>query len=271
MELTGAMGASFVPLDDRGQPLAAIRHGEFPFPVPDAWLEYLASPSVRQECKHCSRKGSYVRTCPLLKGPLSDAMGLYCLPLRRGDRELGILNLYMPNAGQMDADTRGFLQSILDATALAIEGERLRRRELTTLSQLRSIRQRADLRVTMVGILESIWLALQADFALLVRMEPESSNQAGNSLQVPHYQEKDWIEVGDFQEDDRSQVHQAITEITTPDIDRDPIQKARLFQSAPGASTLIPWKACSSWAAASLRLSMLASSSCCRPSPGSWH
>src|SRR3989304_3134903 len=55
IDLTGAMGVSFVPLDEKNQPMASVRRGEFPIPVPDAWLEYLATPSVRQGCSQCTQ------------------------------------------------------------------------------------------------------------------------------------------------------------------------------------------------------------------------
>jgi hypothetical protein len=43
VELVGSVGASFVPLDERGQPMTAVSFGELPAPVMNAWFEYLAS------------------------------------------------------------------------------------------------------------------------------------------------------------------------------------------------------------------------------------
>lgn len=168
MDITGAMGASFVPFDNHGQPLAANRVGDFPFPVPDAWLEYLASPIVRSDCMNCTRHEAIGTTCPLLKGPFSDALGLYCLPLRRGEREFGILNLYMPDTYGLDESTRAFIGSLLDATALAIDGIRLRESEHETLNHLRSVQQQADSKILLHELLDNACAKLMSDFGLLI-------------------------------------------------------------------------------------------------------
>ena len=40
VELAGAKGATFVPLDEHGQPQAALSHGDLPSNVTDDWLGY---------------------------------------------------------------------------------------------------------------------------------------------------------------------------------------------------------------------------------------
>ncbi len=173
MQTTNAMGASFVPLDERGQPLATIRRGEFPFPIPDAFLEYLASSAVRQVCDACSKLENHDGTCVLLKGPFSEAMGIICFPLRYASRNLGMLNLYMPDQLPITQQNQAFLRSLVDATALALESDRLRQREFTTLTQLRSARQKNDLRASLAGMLDNLYATLNADFAFLF-LNPES-------------------------------------------------------------------------------------------------
>jgi two-component system nitrate/nitrite sensor histidine kinase NarX len=168
MDLTGAIGASFVPLDERGQPKATRRQGDFPFPVPDAWLEYLASPGIRQQCQDCKNYEHVMKVCPLLKGPFSDALGLYCLPLRRAGCEFGVLNLYMPDTARLVPEVQGFLRSLVDATALALEGMRLRSREMAILGELQAIRKKADLQASQSDLLKKAAEALEADYVLLV-------------------------------------------------------------------------------------------------------
>ena len=56
VDLTGATGAAFVPLDEHGQPQTALSHGELPFPVMDAWLEYLTTRGVRDRCRECEAR-----------------------------------------------------------------------------------------------------------------------------------------------------------------------------------------------------------------------
>jgi two-component system nitrate/nitrite sensor histidine kinase NarX len=177
----GATAATFVPLDERRQPLAAINYGEIPGPVINDWVEYLASPAIRQGCEACGNHGILTQACPLLEVPLGEdfapdrPVGIYCLPLRRGDREFGILNLYFPESHQLDADDQVFLQAMLDETSLALEGVRLRRREISTLSQLQAVSQREDLSTLLSNFLDNVRETLMADFAYLYLMEQEVS------------------------------------------------------------------------------------------------
>lgn len=171
-ELFGATAASFVPLDERRQPLAAINYGEIPGPVMNSWLEYLASPAIRQRCEACGNHGVLTRTCPLLEVPLGgEPVGIYCLPLRRGEREFGILNLYLPEGRPFDDESQAFLQAILDETSLALEGVRLRRREITTLSQLQAVSRQTDLTALLSKFLQNVRETLKADFAYLDLVE----------------------------------------------------------------------------------------------------
>jgi len=177
VDMVGASGASYVPLDERGQPLAAISHGELPFPVVNDWVEYLATPAVRGRCKTCESHGSLntSQTCPLLKGPFSDAIGLYCLPLRSGEREFGVLNLYMPNQEKLDTEAQAFLRALMDETALALDGVRLRRRELAALRQMQAVREKMDLEALLTSLLEDVHQSLESDFAMLVVREVNGS------------------------------------------------------------------------------------------------
>jgi len=172
IELMGAAGASFVPLDEYGQPMTAISQGEMPFPVMSAWLEYLAAPTVRERCRSCEEHNSLSTSCPLLKGPVAGAAGIFCLPLRRGEREFGMLNLYLPGADRLDPEAQAFMQAMIDETALALEGVRLRRRELETLRQMQAMRQKTDLNALLAGLLDNLNATLEADFAVLIAPQP---------------------------------------------------------------------------------------------------
>lgn len=167
MRITGAAGVSFVPLDERGQPMGSIRQGDFPFPLPDAWLEYLATPSVRQQCNECKNYGDIMKICPLLKGPFAQVIGLYCLPLRRGDQDLGILNLYLSKVEKINRDTDEFLKSIIEEAALAITDMRSRKREIATINELQSIWHKSDLRGLLNDLISDLRIILEADFVLL--------------------------------------------------------------------------------------------------------
>lgn len=167
INLVGAQGASFVPLDDRSQPLVAQTQGELPFPAMNTWVEYLASPAVRQQCDHCQSHARLSTSCPLLQGPFSNVIGLFCLPLKSGNREWGVLNLYMPNSGHLDQDAEDFLKTLLQDTALALESKRLRQREFEAIQQMRIIQQKSDFSGLVAALLENIQKAFDADLALI--------------------------------------------------------------------------------------------------------
>lgn len=175
VDLLGATGASFVPIDEHGQSAAAISHGDLPFPLMNDWVEYLASPSVRERCRICESHGALTTACPLLNGPISDARGIFCLPLRRGEREFGVLNLYLSSSVSLDDQTKSFLLAMVDETALALESVRLRRRELEALRQMQAVRQKTDLAVVLSSLLDNIHQTLEGDFSLLVIPQPSNN------------------------------------------------------------------------------------------------
>jgi len=174
IDLVGAKGASFVPLDDHGQPLAMISQGEMPVPGIEAWMEYLATPEIRQQCGNCNSTETINRTCPLLHTPSLNASGIYCLPLGRDEHEFGMLNLYMPDDEPISQDTHAFLGALIDQTALALEGVRLRRRELAALRQMQIVRQKNDLNGQLYGLLDNVNQTVDSDFAMLVISQPGS-------------------------------------------------------------------------------------------------
>jgi len=167
----GAKSASLVPLDERSQPLQATSAGEMPFPAIDAWVEYLASPEVRKGCASCQKKENLSIKCPLLKGSFLDSMGIYCIPIKRGDREYGVLNLYLPREEGLDQEAQRFLSNLAEETGFALERVRLRQRELATLRQLQAVREKADLKGLLDDLLKNLGETLEADFVQLCAQE----------------------------------------------------------------------------------------------------
>jgi two-component system nitrate/nitrite sensor histidine kinase NarX len=170
VDIAAAVGASVVPLDDRGQPLTALSFGEVPKPLMNSWVEYLASPAIRQRCGTCQQPGSIVRVCPLVDAPIFAHLdqispsSIYCLHLRRGEREYGILNLYLPQGANLDTDLSKFLQTLLDETALVLESLQLQKRELVILQQMR---HQTNPQGLQLEFLENVQETLKADFVLL--------------------------------------------------------------------------------------------------------
>jgi two-component system nitrate/nitrite sensor histidine kinase NarX len=166
-DLLGAKGASFVPLDEHAQPLTARVIGELPLPSATTWVEYLASPAVRQQCGICQKREEIKSNCPLIQGTFLSSMGVYCLPLTRNDQEFGILNLYFPQSESLDGELQTLIRTLLDEASLALDGVRLRNRALSTLRQLQVVRENTDLDSMLVDLLKDLHETLDADYALV--------------------------------------------------------------------------------------------------------
>jgi two-component system, NarL family, nitrate/nitrite sensor histidine kinase NarX len=167
--LTGALASSFVPLDEVGEPLSAIVQGSLPTPILKVWAEHLASQLVRKTCGKCQELHADVgQVCPLLQGPFADAFSVYCLPLRRGERYLGLLNVYFGPHHLIDIETRTFLEGLLAEMGNALQVVRLRGQELATLRHLQMAHaNRSDLAVTLGDLLENLRKSFEVDMAWL--------------------------------------------------------------------------------------------------------
>jgi two-component system nitrate/nitrite sensor histidine kinase NarX len=188
VDLTSAAGASFVPLDEHFQPKASINYGQPSVSEFNTWVEYLASPAVRSKCEGCAGEGSHGASCPLITTPLTFAVNLKCFPLRRGDHEYGVLNLLLPENSHWDQDTQRFMHALAGQTALALEGVRLRRREIAALRQLQGLREKSDLDTSLESLLENLHQTLETDFALLnlSALEGEEARQDYTYGQIPN-------------------------------------------------------------------------------------
>lgn len=170
IDIVEAIGASVVPLDERGQPLTAISSGEIPNPLMESWVEYLASPEIRHRCGACQKTGTLVHNCPLIEIQVFDnpkfspPTSVYCVHLRRGDHDYGVLNLYLPQDKSLDDNTQEFMHTLLDEAALVLESIRLKNREISVLQQLRSP---TDIKTFELDFIKNVQEAIKADFVLL--------------------------------------------------------------------------------------------------------
>jgi two-component system nitrate/nitrite sensor histidine kinase NarX len=164
-ELSGAVGSSFMPLDEWGQPLQAITHGKLPPSVLSGWAEHLMDRTIRQECRACQQLNAPAGTpCPLMISPLGQPYDIYCLPVWHGERQVGMLNLYLPSGQVLSEELRTFIEGLLGELTLAIESIRLRRQELTTLRQLQLARgAQVDLANLLGNLMDGLFDALDLD------------------------------------------------------------------------------------------------------------
>ncbi len=168
--MVGAVGVSFVPIDEFGQSYPAFIHSDDPELDLQNWSEYLSNPSVRDRCRACqNRFASPGYSCPLLKRATSEPIKVVCFPLERDERILGMLNLYLPVSTDIQKESQVYLQSILDGLALALDALHLRKQELTTLRQLQLLRSSIlDLESSLANLLEQVKNAFEADFGVIL-------------------------------------------------------------------------------------------------------
>ncbi len=137
VKLSGAMGCSFMPFDEWGQPINTYAYGDFPPPVLRAWTQHLSSGPVRNRCKVCQvLKSKTGDSCPLLEAPFNESIRVYCFPLNRKEHLVGMLNLYTAIDHPLSADLYAFIAVLLRELELAVEMLRLRSQEMTTMRQI---------------------------------------------------------------------------------------------------------------------------------------
>jgi signal transduction histidine kinase len=150
--LTPAIGASFLPFDDRNRPLVSIYQNRAAPPKElEAWSQYLVASTIQTQCRMCGKDHPLSEACPLLRTPFKESVDLYCLHLAHNQRKIGVLNLYLPIGFQVDTPTRTVLQSAAHAVTLAIENHHLRRKEIWILSQLDHSSEDSPLNSTDAG------------------------------------------------------------------------------------------------------------------------
>jgi two-component system nitrate/nitrite sensor histidine kinase NarX len=193
--LSGALGCSFVPVDEWQQPLPPFTYGQLPAPVLSAWSAHLASGMLRERCAACQVLHSTPGGCPLHPLPVGDALTVFCMPLpdarlngENGQksavgapaRPLGVLHLYLPAGRALEPEARAFLETILPDISLAYEAARLRSQELATMRHLRLLHAgESDFAASLGGLLESTLRALEVDFVLIRLRAGEAASLPG--------------------------------------------------------------------------------------------
>jgi two-component system, NarL family, nitrate/nitrite sensor histidine kinase NarX len=172
--LVGAVGISFVPFDEWGQPLPAVALGDLTQPALTQWTDYLSTAPVRERCQACKELLAFPEGgCPLFNGPhpihsSSNPASVYCLPMKRGSRSLGMVNLFLPPDKNIQPDQRVFLEGLIEAMAIAIEGVHLQNQEMITLRQLQPLRSsQTDIIPVLQAQFDTMRLALDLDLVYL--------------------------------------------------------------------------------------------------------
>lgn len=154
-----AIATSLVRFDLEGNPLPAIHQGRLPPDEFVSWTAHLAAPATADECASCrAHRASQGTSCPLLSATPDSlrAKSVYCLPLRRGMREFGVVIVYLVSMNSPSPAEAELLDVMADGMSLALESQMLRSRELDALT-----------RVQQVGKLEGLASQLRALLANL--------------------------------------------------------------------------------------------------------
>lgn len=198
LEVVPVLGCSLIRFDERGQPLPAIHRGDLDPAAFEAWAAHLSAAETREQCQSCTAHwATDAQSCPLLAPWAApgtvDVRKVYCLPLTRGVREFGVLNLYLAEADRPDAREQDLLEAMAQEMSLALESQRLRSRELDTLFHLQQARRLSNLHDDLAGVVGHTVEALEADGGILfladagaveLQMQVEAGQPLAGSLEL---------------------------------------------------------------------------------------
>ncbi|HHY89050.1 MAG TPA: GAF domain-containing sensor histidine kinase [Chloroflexi bacterium] len=181
--MTGAFAASFVPIDEWGQPLPVHTYGNLPAPVLRGWAEHLAATSASQQCRQCEARASiHSGPCPLRSNPLANPYDIHCFPAWRGERMIGMLNLYVQTGRVFQPEQRENIESLLQEMALAVEILRLRNQEVATLRNINLLRSPdSELSTLLERMITGVREAMGLD-GVYLEVLPEGDRHPGLKL-----------------------------------------------------------------------------------------
>jgi DNA-binding NarL/FixJ family response regulator/nitrate/nitrite-specific signal transduction histidine kinase len=178
LEVVPTVGCSLIRFDERGQPLPALHRGDLDPATFEAWTAHLATAKVRQACERCVvRQATELTPCSLLESfPVTIAAHrVYCIPLERGGREYGMLNIYLAEADHPTSREQILLMAMADEVSLALESQYLRSRELATLYHLQQARRLSNLEEELEEVLTHTVQALEVDGGALFVADVETA------------------------------------------------------------------------------------------------
>lgn len=119
-ELLGAEGSAFVAFNEWKQFIPALKYGEGDFLQDEDWQEHLSAPETRHACRICE-KNDAGSDCVLLLGK-AESWDVFCVGLRCGGREIGIVSFFFPIPFIISDDQHHFLAEMVRLTDLTLDG-----------------------------------------------------------------------------------------------------------------------------------------------------
>lgn len=172
-----AVGCSLVRYDEQEQPRMAIHRGELEPEVFETWVNHLSTSESIQVCQNCSTKwATESESCPLID-PLmrnSPVKKVYCLELGKGNRQFGVLNIYLSNLQSPTSEEIELLETMGLEMSMALETMRLRSLELDTLFRLQKSRKLNDLRDELTDVIQHVVDGLDVSGGAVLLLDPQA-------------------------------------------------------------------------------------------------
>jgi two-component system nitrate/nitrite sensor histidine kinase NarX len=130
-ELLETDGYAFVPFNEWKQTLPALKHGDLPFLQEPDWQARLSDAVTRHTCRNCEDRQAGPE-CILLRETLG-AEHVYCMALRCGGREIGVVNYFFSTQPQVSESQKYFLGQLVRMTDLTLDSLRVHTQELDAL------------------------------------------------------------------------------------------------------------------------------------------
>lgn len=133
-DLLKSDGCAFVPFNEWRQDLPVLKHGDLPFLNEPGWQARLSDPATRHACRNCETRQAGTE-CLLLQHP-ADAKHVYCVALRCGGREIGMISYFFSEAPRVSQAQELFLGEIVRLTDLALDALRANAIEMSALRHI---------------------------------------------------------------------------------------------------------------------------------------
>ena len=175
LNFLGAAGASFTSFEEWKSPLAIRSTGEVPSGAYDEWISRLSHPATRQACRKC-RSRQAEAGCVLNQDISNPTLKVFCLPIREGQREYGLINFFFHFPVAIGESKRKFLRTLSDHSDSALRSIRLWERGNSAFQYLESFIARRDFSSYLADLSKKI--AKELHFRSVVYWFPESTEEA---------------------------------------------------------------------------------------------
>ena len=172
VDLLNAKGCAFVPFNEWQQSLPALKHGDLPILQEPGWQVRLLQPATRHACRNCKNRQASA-DCILLEKQV-ESENVYCVPLRCGGREIGVISYLFSEPVHVNDEQHLFLTEMVRMTDLALDSLRAREQEISALRHIQNPAiPKEELSTMLLRLLDDIRLAMDIDLALVWVPEDE--------------------------------------------------------------------------------------------------